>query len=73
MSDGTWNWHSIVIAIGAPLIVAGYTRALSFQHALRSTLGRATTCHPSRAASQRQRKAPGSFGGKDVRSGGLFV
>jgi hypothetical protein len=30
MSDGTWNWHSIVIAIGAPLIVAGYTRALSF-------------------------------------------
>jgi hypothetical protein len=34
MSDGTWNWHSIVIAIGAPLLVAGYTRALSFSRDL---------------------------------------
>jgi hypothetical protein len=28
------NWHTIVISIGAPLIVAGYCRALAFTREL---------------------------------------
>jgi len=32
--DSSINWHTIVISIGAPLIVAGYCRALAFTREL---------------------------------------
>jgi hypothetical protein len=32
--DSSINWHTIVISIGAPLIVAGYCRALAFSREL---------------------------------------
>jgi hypothetical protein len=32
--DNSINWHTIVISIGAPLIVAGYCRALAFTREL---------------------------------------
>jgi hypothetical protein len=32
--DNVNNWHTIVISIGAPLIVAGYCRALAFTREL---------------------------------------
>jgi hypothetical protein len=32
--ESSINWHTIVISIGAPLIVAGYCRALAFTREL---------------------------------------